>query len=92
MRLIDADALIEKLNKNSIFSKITNAEDKSVIDIINEQPTAYDVEVVVEQTKVVFERTVAEILCKTESDFTIADFNIKPFTKKICDVVRKGGE
>lgn len=48
-RYIDANALIEKLNKNSIFSKITNAEDKSVIDIINEQPTAFDVDAVAEK-------------------------------------------
>lgn len=39
MRLIDADKLIEKLNKNSIFRTVTNAEDKNAIEIIEEQPT-----------------------------------------------------
>lgn len=47
MRLVDADALIEKLKRASIFEKITNAEDKNVFEIIDEQPTAYDIEKVV---------------------------------------------
>lgn len=47
---------------------------------------------VVEELKVVFEQTVAEILDKTGSDFTIEDFNLKPFTDRVCDVVRKAGE
>lgn len=48
-RLIDADKLIEQLNKNSIFRTVTNAEGKSAIEIIEEQPTAFDVDKVVEQ-------------------------------------------
>ena len=45
-RLIDADALIKVLNKNSIFQKVTNVEGKNTIEIINEQPTIEAVEVV----------------------------------------------
>ena len=48
-RLIDVDKLIEQLNKNSIFRTVTNAEGKSAIEIIEEQPTAFDVDKVVEQ-------------------------------------------
>ena len=48
-RLIDADKLIEELNKNSIFRTVTNAEGKSAIEIIEQQPTAFDVDKVVEQ-------------------------------------------
>lgn len=47
MRLIDADKLIEELNKNSIFRTVTNAEGKSAIEIIEEQPTAFDVDKVI---------------------------------------------
>ena len=36
--MIDEKRLIEELSKNSIFEKITNAEGKNVIEIINEQP------------------------------------------------------
>jgi hypothetical protein len=43
-RLIDADKLIEILSKNSIFRTVTNAEGKSIIEIIEEQPTAFDVD------------------------------------------------
>lgn len=48
-RLIDADKLIEELNKNSIFRTVTNAEGKSAIEIIEEQQTAFDVDKVVEE-------------------------------------------
>ena len=51
MRLIDADALIEKLQRNSAFGMVRNAADKNVYEIIAEQPTAYDVEKVVESLK-----------------------------------------
>lgn len=44
MRLIDADALINKLKRNSIFEKITDSRGMNTIEIIEEQPTAYDVE------------------------------------------------
>ena len=40
--LISRNALLSILGRNSIFQKITNAEDKNVIDIINEQPICYD--------------------------------------------------
>ena len=49
MKLIDADKLIEELNKNSIFRTVTNAEGKSAIEIIEEQPTAFDVDKVCEE-------------------------------------------
>ena len=41
MRLIDADALIDKLKRNSIFEKITDSRGMNTIEIIEEQPTAY---------------------------------------------------
>lgn len=48
-RLIDADKLIEVLNKNSIFRTVTNAEGKNAIEIIEEQPTSFDVDKVLKQ-------------------------------------------
>lgn len=48
MRLIDADVLKLELRKYQIESLIEHNEEKNVFDIINEQPTAYDVEKVVE--------------------------------------------
>ena len=49
MRLIDADVLIKRLKHNSIFEKITDSRGMNTIEIIEEQPTAFDVEKVVEQ-------------------------------------------
>ena len=46
MDLISREALISALNKNSIFQKVTNAEGKNTIEIINEQPTIDAVPVV----------------------------------------------
>jgi hypothetical protein len=45
--LISRESLLMILNKNNIFEKITNAEGKNVIEIINEQPIAYSVEKVI---------------------------------------------
>lgn len=47
MRLIDADVLIKRLKRNSIFEKVTDSRGMNTIEIIEEQPTAYDVENVV---------------------------------------------
>ena len=54
-------------------------------------PTVYNVEKVVAELDNKFEQTVAEILDKTGSDFTIADFNVKRYSDRICEIVRKGG-
>lgn len=46
MRLIDADNLINVLDRNSIFRKVTNSEGKNTIEIIKDQPTIEAVPVV----------------------------------------------
>ena len=51
--LISRQALIQKLNKNSIFQKTTNAEGKNTIEIIEDQPTAYNLESVVGQLEAI---------------------------------------
>lgn len=47
MRLIDADVLKLELRRCQIESLIEHSEEKSVFDVINEQPTAFDREKVV---------------------------------------------
>ena len=64
---------------------------KGVIGLVQTQPTAYDMEKVIAELEDKFEQTVAEILDKTGSDFTIADFNVKRYSDRICEIVRKGG-
>lgn len=47
--LISRRTLLEKFSKNSIYEHITNADGKNVLEIISEQPTAFDLESVIEQ-------------------------------------------
>ena len=54
MRLIDADALVKRLEKSHEYHAKTSIEEVLLfrdIRIINEQPTAYDLDKVVEQLK-----------------------------------------
>lgn len=54
MRLIDADALVKRLEKSHEYNAKTSREEVLLfrdIRIINEQPTAYDLDKVVEQLK-----------------------------------------
>lgn len=49
--LISRKALLDIFSKNSIFEHITNAEGKNVIEIIKEQPTAYDTDKVIDEIR-----------------------------------------
>lgn len=54
MRLIDADALVKRLEKSHEYHAKTSREEVLLfrdIRIINEQPTSYDLDKVVEQLK-----------------------------------------
>ena len=87
-RLIDADALIERKFILHDMEELTHEEFEK---LVNEQPTTFDTEKVVAELEDKFEQAVAEILDKTGSDFTIADFNVKRYSDRICEIVRKGG-
>lgn len=58
MRLIDADELIKYIKIWEIGTSISS-DQKEFIDCINNQPTAFDVEKVVEQLKTKKTRTAA---------------------------------
>lgn len=105
MRLIDADALLQEIEESANAVEIQIHLGKCNKDVakgmlsglalvrenVLRKPTAYDPEKVVAELEDKFERTVAEILDKTGSDFTIADFNVKRYSDRICEIVRKGG-
>jgi hypothetical protein len=78
MRLIDAEVLIKKLKKTSVFNCIRNSADKNVFEIIAEQPTAYDMEKVVEELE---EATVSGM----------SGMSFKKNAMEIIEIVRKGG-
>ena len=52
---------------------------------------AFDKEKVMEELNNSFERSVAEILDCIGSSYTIADFSLEKFKRKICYIIRKGG-
>lgn len=58
MRLIDADELIEYIKAFEIGTSISS-DQKEFIDCVNEQPTVFDVDKVVEQLKTKKTRTAA---------------------------------
>ena len=90
MRLIDAD----KINFEEVFGGQSDyAKDlrKAAQELIDSQPTAFDKEKVMEELNNSFERSVAEILDYIGSGYTIADFSLEKFKRKICCIVEKGG-
>ncbi len=60
MRLIDADELIEYIKIGEIGTSISS-DQKEFIDCINNQPTAFDVDEVIEQ----MEHKIANFDCKS---------------------------
>ena len=90
MRLIDADVLKLELRKCQIESLIEHSEEKNVFDVINEQPTAFDREKVVEEIKAQFgckdceyEDKFPHPVCNGCAELEVID--------DICNIVRKGG-
>lgn len=83
MRLIDADKLIEELkiktvSKDAHIISIANA----VVNLVNNQPTAFDTEKVVEQL---------EGLSNAEADYYYARSNDVIDREDAIDIVKKGG-
>lgn len=83
MRLIDADDLYEKLQKDSTYD--LDFMDSELREIIDNQPTAFDTEKVVEQ-----------LSCNSRFIDDINEHNIKCIScvigqKTAIDIVKKGG-
>lgn len=95
MRLIDADALMDYIKAENIGNGIRNGQ-KDIIDAINEQPTAYDADKVVEQLEdekefsyADFDRYVEEVNPYLDSEYD--DFFNKGIERAI-EVVKAGGK
>lgn len=80
MRLIDADALYEKLQNDSTYD--LDFLDYELREIIGNQPTAFDTEKVVEQL---------EGLSNAEADYYYARSNDVIDREDAIDIVKKGG-
>ena len=98
-RLIDADKLILSLNDFMLVESPTdteNTEERRIsemvckiiqhcIEVVEEQPTAYDVEKVERQIKDYF----CKVIDKQKGD--TVPFDILEYNKAICEIVRSGG-
>lgn len=71
MRLIDADVLIKAIQQHMVKINSLFEEEKTVVEIIDAQPTAYDVE-----------KVVAEL--EEEREYSYADFEEYVQEKSPC--------
>ena len=81
-RLVDADVLVKIIDKHT---NDDNQLDNDITCILEEVPTAYDVEKVERQVKDYF----LEVLNNCEEEY-IPNAILK-YNKAICEIVRNGG-
>lgn len=89
-RLIDADELIEYIKIWEIGTSISS-DQKEFIDCINVQPTAFDVDEVVEQLKELKMRYFLTIANTGDADKDCAYENIANTIDKAIKIVKGGG-
>ena len=93
-RLIDADVLIKRLKRNSIFNAITDSAGMNVFEIIDEQPTAFDVENVVEDLEDEQRKDIedAKFYRDTKNEKLCIAYTSKARAyKDAIDIVKRGG-
>lgn len=89
MRLIDADELIKYIKIWEIGTSISS-DQKEFIDCVNEQPTAYDADKVVEQLEELKMRYFLTIANTGDADKDCAYKNIANTIDKAVDIVKGG--
>lgn len=92
MRLIDADKLIKKIDRYTRTNNVEfNIACKYIIEVVKEQPTAFDVDEVVEQleekSKMNLKKGLIEVLPDEARPYLKA---VESFDKAI-EIVRRGG-
>lgn len=76
--LISREYLLNTFSKNSIFQKVTNAEGKNVIEIIQDAPVAFDIDGLIKYIEE-----------KTEQCFNNCDFEAKSLLEDIVDNINE---
>lgn len=89
-RLIDADELIKYIKTWEIGTSISS-DQKEFIDCVNEQPTAFDVDKVVEQLKELKMRYFLTIANTGDAYKDCAYENIANTIDKAVEIVKGGG-
>lgn len=96
MRLIDADELIKYIKIWEIGTSISS-DQKEFVDCINRQPTAFDVDKVVEQLEDIKRkkyRACQDVICedcKYSEDCCDGDESDKLALEKAIEIVKSGG-
>ena len=105
MRLIDADELLKELDvfsmrilghANDLAFSIMNETKKSIIRIIEEQPTAYNVDKVVEYLKENKEDIIKYINENSKSEYSLIKVEdlkklLEKYTREQIEIVKSGG-
>ena len=89
-RLIDADELIKYIKIWEIGTSISS-DQKEFIDCVNNQPTAFDADEVVEQLKQLKMRYFLTIANTGDADKDCAYKNISNAIDKAIEIVKGGG-
>lgn len=89
MGLIDADKLIEDINRRNYISKALSEIFETVID---EQPTAYDVDKVVEQLETEQQKCTAQALETDDVDIVFRCAIKETTMQTAIDIVKRGGK
>ena len=89
MRLIDSDALLNKICKKFDIPKDWDGDIaeplQTIIDIIDNEPAAYDVEKVVQCIHEYFAKKI------NDCNGNIIPHEILEYNKVICEIVKNGG-
>lgn len=89
-RLIDADELIKYIKIWEIGTSISS-DQKEFIDCVNEQPTVFDVDKVVEQLKQLKMRYFLTIANTGDADKDCAYKNIANTIDRAIEIIKGGG-
>lgn len=88
MGMIDADKLIEDIRKRNYISKALSEIFETIID---EQPTAYDVDKVVEQLEAEQQKCTAQALETDDVDIVLRCAIKETTMQTAIDIVKRGG-
>ena len=89
-RLIDADELIEYIKIWEVGTSISS-DQKEFIDCINEQPTVFDIDKVVEQLKELKMRYFLTIANTGDKKLDVAYENVGNALDEAIEIVKGGG-
>ena len=94
--LISRSAVMELIESKFVDGCLEQGDESLIggyglLDEVSDLPVAFDLNKIAEQVGEEFERIAGELLDKTGSELQLCDFNIKPFTQRLAEIVKAGG-